>query len=128
MSARARQESQIADLEARVRALEKELREARNEAGIVRRAYLHERRRADMAGAPREHAYSGPADRFVTPVEHQVAILETKLEELEADLETGKDRERRLRRLLVRMHPKANAFWQGEIATLLRELEAEKRT
>lgn len=45
--------------------LEAEVKEARNEAAVVRRAYMHERSRAEKAGAPPEHAYSGAADRYV---------------------------------------------------------------
>jgi hypothetical protein len=58
----------------RIAGLEAEVKEARNEAATVRRAYLHERSRADKAveyllihdrsnaEALKEHAYKGPSD------------------------------------------------------------------
>lgn len=54
--------------------------------------------------------------------------LRDRVTDLTVELEAHRDREQRLRHLLVRMHPKASAFWQIEIATLLRELDAEKAT
>ena len=46
---------------AEIARLKAEVLEARNEAATVRRAYLHERDRADKAGANPEHAYKGSA-------------------------------------------------------------------
>jgi hypothetical protein len=66
--------------EARVAELESEIKEARNEAATVRRAYLHEKYRADQSGAPRTHAYSGPADRFITAAD-SVSVAEKEPDE-----------------------------------------------
>lgn len=64
--------------------LKAEIREARNEAAVVRRAYLHERGRANAAAralgdlgaleasaAFDEMAYRGPAERYATASESE---------------------------------------------------------
>lgn len=53
---------ELAQVRAENERLKAEIKEARNEAATVRRAYMHEKARAEAAGAPEETAYKGQAD------------------------------------------------------------------
>lgn len=67
-----------------VERLETELAHSRTEAAATRRAYLHEKARADQAGAPEEHAYRGSvsAERVEAELQEEVSRLTARVEDL----------------------------------------------